>query len=77
VRDKLLEGDFADNLKLLQNFPPTVDVHTLIDQANSLRTSTDDPRGVNPEEKPILVVERPPAPSDPDVIESLLRRLLG
>jgi len=37
VRDKLLNGDFADNLKLLQNYPP-IDIHLILDKAEQLRT---------------------------------------
>jgi len=36
VRDKLLKGDFADNLRLLQNYPP-IDIHIILDKAEQLR----------------------------------------
>jgi hypothetical protein len=30
VRDELMDGDFTNNIKLLQNFPQHIDVSTLI-----------------------------------------------
>jgi len=35
VREQLLEGGFADNVKLLQNFPP-IDINFVLNRANSL-----------------------------------------
>ena len=37
VREELLGGGFADNLKLLQNYPPP-DVQQLLNLAATLRT---------------------------------------
>lgn len=36
IRQELLEGDFAQNIKLLQRYPP-VDVHAIIHQAVQLK----------------------------------------
>ena len=36
VRGALLAGDFATNLKLLQQYPPTVDVAALVAHAEAL-----------------------------------------
>eukprot|EP01102_Stenamoeba_stenopodia_P013076 TRINITY_DN4189_c0_g1_i1.p1 TRINITY_DN4189_c0_g1~~TRINITY_DN4189_c0_g1_i1.p1 ORF type:complete len:403 (-),score=92.66 TRINITY_DN4189_c0_g1_i1:69-1277(-) len=71
VRDKLIEGDFAENLKLLQHFPPTVDMHVLIDQAEKLKATPDN----SEDEADILVIEQTAPPDDPDVLESLLRKV--
>jgi hypothetical protein len=37
VREKILENDFADNLKMLQSYPRTVSVKSLIGEADRLR----------------------------------------
>jgi len=65
-----MEADFAENLKLLQHFPPTVDMHVLIEQAQKLRATPDES-----DEEEILVIEQSAAPDDPDVLESLLRKV--
>lgn len=36
LRDKILEGDFACNVKLLQNFPP-MDINIVLSKAVALR----------------------------------------
>jgi hypothetical protein len=55
VREKLLDSEFADNLKLLQSYPPTT-MDSLIDLAVILR---DDESWVAPRwEKPV--------PEEPD-----------
>jgi len=38
VRDQLLKGDFADNLKLLQNYPP-IDIYVILHKAEELRNN--------------------------------------
>ena len=35
---QLLAGDFAANMKLLQNFPPNVDVGLVLQRADELRS---------------------------------------
>jgi hypothetical protein len=39
VREKLFDGDFADNLKMLQQYPPT-DLHTIITLATEVKEQT-------------------------------------
>lgn len=36
LRKELIEGDFANNMKLLQNFPEKIDVSTVIRTAKKL-----------------------------------------
>ncbi|EFN54104.1 hypothetical protein CHLNCDRAFT_136251 [Chlorella variabilis] len=36
VRQELMEGDFASNMKLLQRYPP-VDVHVILSRAEALK----------------------------------------
>lgn len=38
IREELLQGDFSQNIKLLQSYPP-VDVHAIIHQAMQLKLS--------------------------------------
>lgn len=42
---RLLQGDFASNMKLLQRFPP-VDVHVILGRAEALRSM-----------KPVIILE--------------------
>lgn len=39
IREELLQGDFSQNIKLLQNYPP-VDVHAIIHQAMQLKLAS-------------------------------------
>lgn len=39
IRAELLHGDFSQNIKLLQNYPP-VDVHAIIYQAMQLKLAS-------------------------------------
>ena len=39
IRTELLQGDFAQNIKLLQKYP-SVDVHTIIHQAMQLKLTS-------------------------------------
>jgi len=39
IREELLQGDFSQNIKLLQNYPP-VDVHAIIHQAMQLKMAS-------------------------------------
>lgn len=39
IREELLQGDFSQNIKLLQRYPP-VDVHAIIHQAMQLKLAS-------------------------------------
>lgn len=71
VRDQLFEGDFADNLKLLQKYPP-IDVHHLLHVAKEL----DNGLVISTEDKPHDPLKHRRAPKDVDFIENMLRRIL-
>ncbi len=59
-----------NNNNTTKHFPPTVDMHVLIDQAEKLRATPDES-----DEEEILVIEQSAPPDDPDVLESLLRKV--
>ncbi|RWS04182.1 TBC1 domain family member 13-like protein, partial [Leptotrombidium deliense] len=40
LHDDLLNGDFASNMKLLQNFPDKIDVSTIIRRAKKIRSTS-------------------------------------
>jgi hypothetical protein len=37
LREELMSGDFASNMKLLQNFPETIDLNEIINKAKLIR----------------------------------------
>ncbi|KAF7494392.1 TBC1 domain family member 13 [Sarcoptes scabiei] len=38
IRDQLMSGDFATNMKLLQNFPDTIETRVIVNRAKSIRS---------------------------------------
>lgn len=36
-REELLRGDFSNNIKILQNYPPNVDIQQILNKARLIR----------------------------------------
>lgn len=66
VRERLMANDFATNLKLLQSYPPEIELTTILRTANTLRERYREEEKAKSEEAARAQLSRAPRPQEPE-----------